>query len=212
MIPKIIHVIWIGDESKRPDNCIQTWVEKNPSFYVHVWGNQAFASKKWINAHHMREMFGKELNGVADMMRYEILNTVGGLTIDADSFCVRGLEDWMLEPNEIICWENEIVRPGLLGCNLMGSVKGSTFFKAAVDFIQQKETVIDGAAWQTVGPKAITEVWNKTQHPITIYPSHFVCPNHFDAPEYLNGGQVFCKQFWGSTFNSYDNIHQKELI
>ena len=25
MIPKKLHFIWVGDEAKRPDNCIETW-------------------------------------------------------------------------------------------------------------------------------------------------------------------------------------------
>ena len=34
MIPKKLHIIWVGDESKRPDNCIQTWIDKNPAWTV----------------------------------------------------------------------------------------------------------------------------------------------------------------------------------
>ena len=34
MIPKTLHIIWIGDQAKRPDNCIRTWVERNPDATV----------------------------------------------------------------------------------------------------------------------------------------------------------------------------------
>ena len=30
MILKVLHFIWVGEESKRSDNCIQSWVDKNP--------------------------------------------------------------------------------------------------------------------------------------------------------------------------------------
>jgi mannosyltransferase OCH1-like enzyme len=37
MIPKIIHQIWVGDQSKRPDKLIQTWIDKNPSWQHKLW-------------------------------------------------------------------------------------------------------------------------------------------------------------------------------
>jgi mannosyltransferase OCH1-like enzyme len=39
MIPKKLHFVWIGDESKRPDNCIQSWVKLNPDYEIIIWGN-----------------------------------------------------------------------------------------------------------------------------------------------------------------------------
>lgn len=32
MIPKLLHFIWVGDELKRPDNCIDTWRALNPDW------------------------------------------------------------------------------------------------------------------------------------------------------------------------------------
>ena len=78
MIPKILHVVWVGDESKRPDNCIQTWREHNPDWRVQVWGNAELAEYGWINARHMRDMQHRELSGLADLMRWEILYHEGG--------------------------------------------------------------------------------------------------------------------------------------
>ena len=85
MIPKVLHFIWVGDESKRPDNCIQSWVDRNPEWTVKLWGNADLVDTTWINARHMREMSTRELNGVADMMKWEILYNEGGVVVDADS-------------------------------------------------------------------------------------------------------------------------------
>jgi mannosyltransferase OCH1-like enzyme len=106
MIPKILHFIWVGDESKRPDNCIQTWIEHHPDWQLKIWGNDSLADFEWVNAAHMRAMSTRELNGVADMMRWEILYNQGGLVFDADSICVRKLDDELLDCEAFACWES----------------------------------------------------------------------------------------------------------
>jgi len=37
-------------------------------------------------------------------MRYEILFNEGGIALDADSLCLRPLEDWLLEPAAFAAW------------------------------------------------------------------------------------------------------------
>jgi hypothetical protein len=41
-IPKKLHVIWVGDESKRPDHWIQTWRDKHPTWEFRLWGNTEY--------------------------------------------------------------------------------------------------------------------------------------------------------------------------
>ena len=111
MIPKTLHIIWVGDDRKRPDNCIRTWVERNPGWTVTLWGNDDLANYGWYNARHMREMAPLELNGVADLMRWEILYNEGGFVVDADSSCTRPLDDWLLE-SEAFAWFARAARAG----------------------------------------------------------------------------------------------------
>jgi mannosyltransferase OCH1-like enzyme len=204
-IPKKLHFVWVGDESKRPDKCIKSWIDLNPDYEVRVWGNDDL-SIGWHNGHHMREMFGRELNGVADMMRYEILYTHGGITLDADSICVRPLEDWLLEPKEFACWENEHARPGLVAAGYLGSEPLSPFFGQVVNDIHNEPTVCDKMAWESVGPLRVTQTYKIHQYPLTIYPSHYFIPEHFSGIKYTGSGQVFAEQLWGSTKNIYGNI------
>ncbi|HCT52382.1 MAG TPA: mannosyltransferase, partial [Balneola sp.] len=37
MIPKIIHQIWIGDQSKRPSEMMKTWQDMNPDWEYMLW-------------------------------------------------------------------------------------------------------------------------------------------------------------------------------
>ena len=39
MIPKLFHFIWVGDDGKRPDNCIRTWIDRHPGWEFRLWGN-----------------------------------------------------------------------------------------------------------------------------------------------------------------------------
>jgi mannosyltransferase OCH1-like enzyme len=205
MIPKALHFVWVGDESLRPDKCIETWEKLNPSYTIKVWGNKEL-EQGWHNAHHMKDMWDRELNGVADMMRYEILYAHGGITLDADSVCVRPLEDWLLEPKEFACWENEHARPGLVAAGYLGSEPQSPFFGQIVNDIHNEPTVTDKMAWETVGPLRVTQTWKKYNYPITIYPSHYFIPEHFTGAKYTGSGHVFAEQLWGSTKNSYGNL------
>lgn len=122
MIPRIFHFIWVGDESRRPDNCIDTWRTAHPDWSFKIWGNAELEGRDWINAHHMAQMRQREMNGVADMMRWEILYEQGGIVFDADSVCLRPLEDEMLDCEAFACWESEIARPGLIAAGYFGTV------------------------------------------------------------------------------------------
>jgi len=207
MIPRILHIIWVGDDSRRPGRCIQTWVDHHPDWTVKLWGNPQLEAGNWFNAEHMKAMAGKEWNGVADMMRWEILEAEGGVLVDADSVCVRPLPDWLLECEAFSCWENELVRPGLIAAGYFGSVPGTPFLAELIQGIKAKETVVDRMAWETVGPLHLTETWRRTQYGnLTILPSHFFIPRHFTGATYTGGGPVFARQEWGSTLRRYDAL------
>jgi mannosyltransferase OCH1-like enzyme len=208
MIPKKLHFVWIGDEAKRPDRCIDSWKELNPTYEVRVWGNRDYRSRNWENKSHMEQMWNKELCGVADLMRYEILYSEGGVALDADSFCLRPLEDWLLHPAEFSCWENEFLRPGLVAVGYLGSVPRSQFFLQLIEEINKEANVSNDKAWKTVGPLRLTNCLRRMRYPMTIYPSHYFIPNHFLGLQYRGSGPVFATQLWGSTLGIYDQIYK----
>lgn len=212
MIPRILHIIWVGDESKRPDNCIATWCEHNPDWEVRVWGNQDLAEFGWINARHMRAMAGRELNGVADLMRWEILYQQGGFVVDADSICRRPLAPWLFEGEAFACWESELARPGLIAAGYVASVPENPFFGQLILDLQNTETVVDRMAWQSVGPQFLTEAHRRHNYTgLTIWPSHFFIPRHFTGLEYSGQGMVFADQEWASTRRTYDQLYKRKV-
>jgi len=213
MIPKVLHIIWIGDETLRPDNCIETWRSLNPTWQVVIWGNDSLRDKSWINGRHMSEMSERELNGVADMMRWEILYEQGGVVVDADSICIRSLDDHLLDCDAFACWESEMARPGLIAAGYFGSKPKNSFLGQIILDIHHEDTVINRMAWETVGPLRLTESFRKYRyHHLRIYPSHYFIPEHFSGVSYDGPGPVYAHQLWGSTRKSYDKIHLQDLI
>lgn len=212
MIPKLLHIIWIGDQSKRPDNCIRTWVQHNPDWNIQLWGNDDLAEYGWYNARHMREMAPRELNGVADIMRWEILYNEGGFVVDADSVCVRPLDDWLLEHEAFACWENELVRPGLIAAGYVASEAGNPFFGQIINDIHAEASVVNDMAWKTVGPQRLTNAFQKYKYSgLSVLPSHYFIPEHFSGTRYEGRGPVYAQQHWGSTRRSYDTLHQQAV-
>lgn len=64
---------------------------------IQIWGNAEYDQTAWTNDQHMAAMCDRELNGVADMMRWEILQAHGGIVVDADSIALRPLDDHLLD-------------------------------------------------------------------------------------------------------------------
>lgn len=209
-IPKIIHIVWIGDETKEPHQMIDTWKKQNPSWKVMVWNNTALKKTKWINQKHINAMISKGwMCGAADIMRYEILFNHGGFAIDADSVCTRPLEEWLFDSQVCASMENEIVRPGLIANGYLASEPRSALMAELITRLTKKETVTDNLPWIVTGPKYLTDTIKELGYSnITYWPSHYFIPEHFTGHKYLGNGHIFSNQLWGTTRNINDKLSE----
>jgi len=211
MIPKIIHIVWIGDDSKRPDEFIRSWPEMNPDYEVVLWGNADLENREWYTKRVIDQWLQRELCGAADVMRWEILYRYGGIAVDADSICVRPLEDWLLEPDIFAVWENEIARPGLICTGALGSIKRHPLLATIIQEIMDDPDLMSKRAWEKVGPGRITDVVRKHAYSsLTVYPSHFFIPTHFTGVQFHGTSHVFARQAWASTHEKYDTLETKD--
>lgn len=212
MIPKLMHFIWVGDQAKCPTNCMDTWRALNPTWEFLLWDDSDLESQDWINRDHMAAMYGKELNGVADMMRWEILHAKGGVVVDADSIALRPLDDHLLDCEAFACWESEIARPGLIAAGYFGCEAGNPFVEQIVRDIHAEPSVTDAMAWKTVGPQRLTESYRKYGYSkLRVYPSHYFIPRHFTGLTYDGTDPIYADQLWGSTRRAYDEIHKLDV-
>jgi len=201
MIPKIIHQIWIGDQSKRPSSMIETWQEMNPDWEHMLWTDDnlpEISNKTQFDAM-------KELAGKADILRYELLHDIGGFFIDADSECVKPLDDFFLDNDSFCCWENEWIRAGLMSNGYLASTKNNLLMQKLINRIELippevLESAPDLTAWKVTGPAFLTDtVQNSAYNKIRIYPSFYFIPRHYSGLEYEGNESVYAKQYWGST-------------
>jgi predicted SAM-dependent methyltransferase len=211
-IPKIIHQIWIGPH-ERPSALMETWLQQHSDWQYMLWmnelwmneidssfvGERAFKPRTWINQAQIDAM--PEWNGKADIMRYEILKTYGGIVIDADSECVRPLDDRFLEDTAFACWENESIRFGLIATGYVGSVPNNPLIDACIKRIAS--VPLKGRAWECVGPKMFTEV--ARTFPLRVHPARTFIPTHHTGTEAPGSYPIYAKQYWGST-HGYDTI------
>ena len=202
MIPKIIHQIWVGDQSKRPNDMIQTWRDMNPDWEHMLWTDENLP--KLNNQVQYDAM--KELAGKADILRYQLLQNHGGFFIDADSICVKPLDDFFVDNDSFCCLENEYIRSGLMCNGYLAASKGNELMghiNARISMIP--EEVIANApnltAWQITGPKLLTDTVQRTQYnKLRIYPSHYFLPRHYSGMEtHFKNEPIYSEQYWGST-------------
>jgi hypothetical protein len=170
-----------------------TWRDKLPEGWGYrLWTNEDLARVDWHNRERIEQM--REWNGKADIMRWEILLKYGGILVDADSECVAPLDDSFLEHDNFACWENETCRPGLIAAGYVGAIPGSPLMHKIVQAVHDRPLV--GMAWESVGPKLLTEMADETLH---VYPARTFIPRHFSGVEALGDHKIYAKQHWGST-------------
>lgn len=213
-IPKIIHQIWIGPKPA-PTKLMDTWKEKNPDFEYIRWNEQEFINRnmKFECQDEIDEI--EEINGKADILRWEILYKYGGVFLDADSICVEQIDNELLNKKCFAGWENEEKRPGLIATGTMGFPPQHPLVREAINWILNNEVSqfkSQQMAWQTVGPGLLTRMYNTGKFKdLHIFPSYTFLPHHFTGKHYEGHGKIYAYQEWGSTRDSYDVLNESVL-
>jgi hypothetical protein len=226
-IPRIIHVIWIGDERARPEQNIATWRNNHPAWEFRLWGNAELERVPWRGKRQI-DIYraGGCWNGIADLMRYEILFEHGGVYVDADSTSVRPLDSWLLAPRMIAAWESEKHRPGLIATTFIGSVPQHPALAAIIRATSRMNTPMwrrtwtierwsglrphfryspSTPAWEMVGPGFFTKmILPFCPKDVTIVPSVLFLPDHFEDTEERQSSCIpYARHYWGTTRHTY---------
>jgi mannosyltransferase OCH1-like enzyme len=223
-IPKKLHIIWVGNAHRRPDQCIDSWRTNHTDWQFKLWTCRELAETRWMNDAHIRSFVNsKDWCAVADLMRYEILYREGGVYVDADSFSIRPLDNWLLESEMFACWENTLAtgRARLVSNAFLGSTPGNPFLRYLIDTIGKRTEMykrwswsrlrhVRMGAWKSVGPyrltKCIFDYEGKGYQDISILPSHMFCPNHYHGKLFSGKGLVYADHQWASTRKVYHEL------
>lgn len=211
LIPKVIHQLWIGDKPM-PKKMMDTWKNKNPNYEYILWTEKEIEKRNII--FECQDAIDKmtEINGKADIMRWELLYNYGGIFIDADSMCVEPFDDFFLENEGFAGFENENVRRGLVATGTMGFIKNHPLCKDAIEWINTNDTCPETCqkrAWATVGPVLLTNLLNSGKYPdFRVYPSYYFLPFHFTGDVYYGHKKIYAFQYWGTTFKNYEMMNE----
>jgi mannosyltransferase OCH1-like enzyme len=209
IVNNMIH-IWVGPK-KPPSKWMNTWKDKHPSWNYWVFTDEmlhermsTFKNKHLIQEYYKREKF----NGVADLVRYELLYEIGGFLPPADSICLHNIEELFTSPQHYCysVYENEDLRPGFIS-PIMASNPKNEFVKILIDTLHEVEPKdLNDQVWRSTGNEWLSHMTEKHSPEITIWPSYTLIPNHYESKSkrYSGPGKIYADQFWGSTIGGSD--------
>ena len=214
MIPKIIHQLWIGPKQP-PTKFMDTWRDKNSEFEYIRWNEEEIRKRglKLECTERINEM--EEINGKADIIRWEILYKYGGVFLDADSICVEPIDDVLMNCECFAGWEHEKLRSGLIATGTMGFPPKHPLVKDAIEWMKSNCVSVQKTgkrAWINVGPGLLTRMYNTGKYKdLTVFPSYTFLPIHCTRAEYSGHGKIYAYQEWGSTRQNYEIMNTIEL-
>ena len=214
MIPKILHQLWIGPHPA-PLSMMATWKDKHPHYEYILWTESEIQRRGMVFTCQPVIDFMDELNGKADIMRWEILYKFGGYFVDADSICIHPFDSYFGSKKAFATFENESIRRGLVATGTMGFVPGHALCRDIIAWISSPEslqTIATVKAWGAVGPGLLTRFLDTGNYPdFSVYPSHCFLPIHFTGNTYTGHKKVYAYQAWGATNDSYSTMNEMEL-
>jgi mannosyltransferase OCH1-like enzyme len=91
-IPKILHFIWLGPRSmpSQYQLYLKGWRQKHPAWEIRLWQDADTRHLPLLN----REAFDAEFDPIvqADVLRYEIIASFGGIYADVDYECCQNFD------------------------------------------------------------------------------------------------------------------------
>lgn len=113
IIPKLLHLIWIGEKENPYLKNIETYKKFNPDWQIKIWNNENIP--KVINEYTYNNM--NSWAGKVDVLRLEILYKYGGVYVDLDSICLRSLNPLIINQTLIASKGTyKKIANGFLGC------------------------------------------------------------------------------------------------
>ncbi|TXK71928.1 glycosyltransferase [Mesonia sp. HuA40] len=131
MIPKIIHYCWFG---KKPfpsivEKCIVSWQEHLPEYEFKRWDESTYTL---TNEFAKRAYRDKMYAFVADYVRLDVLQRMGGIYLDTDMLVLKPF-DTFLNQKAFVGLESE----HYISCGIIGAEPNHPYINACLNFYQQ---------------------------------------------------------------------------
>lgn len=205
-IPNNMIHIWIGPK-QAPLKWMNSWKQKHSSWNYRVFDNAELDNTKFYNQHLIDEYIKREkYNGVADLIRYELLYKEGGFLPPADAVCLHNTEELFTYDNMCYTvWENEIIQPGYVS-PILASPSRHDFLKFIIEDLHKLSACdLKDKVWESTGNGYIGRMIEQHKPNVKIFPSHYFIPKHYKSKERYQGpDKIYCEQMWGTTLKNYD--------
>lgn len=105
-IPKVIHQVWVGDQTKRPQELMDSWMF--PTWEYQLWTEKEI-DEFGLENRQLYDFFMKKkcYHGAADVVRVEVIERLGGVYIDADTECYQPIDEIMEGCTFWSVWSNK---------------------------------------------------------------------------------------------------------
>ena len=209
-IPNNMIHIWVGPKPA-PTSWMNTWKDKHPEWHYHIFTDtmlndriEAFKNSQLIKEYYQRGKF----NGVADLVRYELLYELGGFLPPADAICLENTEELFDAPSDFCysVYENEVLRPRFIS-PIMACNPRNEFVGTLIDTLHKlSPSDLKDEVWKSTGNQWLASMLSQHSPKIKIWPSYTLIPKHYDRrhKRYDGPSKVYAEQLWGSTKGGRD--------
>ncbi len=133
-----------------------------------------------------------DLRSQANVLRYWILATIGGIYCDTDVICLRNWDEWTGDKEAFVC-QFEEMRVGVTNC-IMGALPGNTFFPNLVALLPGLGLVYQHAPFMArTGSQILFQLLASkkydasSEHPLIVAEPAVFCPYKMSQ---ANAGEV----------------------
>lgn len=196
MIPKIIHLCWVGG-GKFPveiKECIESWQKFLPDYEIRVWNRDAALA---IGCDYINEALeARKWAFVADAVRFYAVWKEGGVYMDSDILLNNRFDDYIPESGFATVHEHIGAKIQLQAAFFIGE-KGNRFCKECFEYYKNHHFLLpDGSYDQTISPVVMSRIaarfgW-KTEDveqrldEITVWPGYLLTPNNHQKRQHAD--------------------------
>lgn len=214
-IPKIIHQIWIGDQSKAPYSYMNTW--KMKGWEYKLWTEKEIDALNLENRKLYDYYISRQIwHGASDVARVEILERFGGIYIDADTERLENIDEAPFMNSSFFSVEANRARGVKIGQQriangIIGSVAGHPIIKNYREAMSKAKILTP--AWSTIGGTLFTDcIYTFMQSNVEEKESIMILDPHTFYPFDSSGqpsrtkGKSYARHVWGSTHDLYGKL------
>jgi mannosyltransferase OCH1-like enzyme len=171
VIPAILHQIWVGPDPLPAEYAAyaQTWQRHHPGWEYRLWTDDNLPVMRNRDLYDRAEELTPAANVGqfrADVLRYELLWSFGGVYVDIDFECLAPLDDHTADLEAFAAWE---VQDTWIANGLMGSEPGHPFIDRLISGLEASAVHHRGQRPNiAIGPQYLTRTYRRHASELTV--------------------------------------------